>query len=507
MKRPVSFRALSSLSLRRREPALALATVVLAIGALVLLRAPASGAVPAASPLSGPVSGPAGAPVTPASPPSPGVPAAPPGPVVTATRAPLEGPGVRGFFALAQGALLADGARELLAEVRLEGVGEGDARRMPVALSVVLDHSGSMSGEKMVQAREGVVSLLERMHDEDYLSVVVYDDVAEVLQPLARVSDIRRSLPPRLRAVDARGGTVIPQAMALGASALAGAPPSHVRRVVLVSDGQDGSGLSLEQIQGDLGRRANDRITTSSLGVGVDYDERFMTSVADAGRGNYAFLRQGEELQGFLTRELEESGATVAESVVASIDLPAGASLVSSHGAIATPVGARVELPVGTLFAGERRKVVLALRVAAGPVGTTGRIDARLAYQRPFDHAAQSASGAVAFRAVGSEAEAVASLDDEIHPDALATVLDARQQQAVAAWQAGQREQALALAQQNQAAYRSANAVRPSAVYQQRMQELDGDLDALAGLDAASESGRSWGLSGGAARRARAEAY
>ncbi|MFO0715200.1 MAG: VWA domain-containing protein, partial [Sandaracinus sp.] len=240
MKRPFVPRALAGLLARRREPVLAVVTVVLAIGALVLLRAPASGAVPVTA--NAPASPTAPAPTAPAPTtmqpiPAPGAPAA-----IGGSRVSLEGPSLHGLFALGQGAVLANGARDLLAELRLEGVGDGVTARMPVALAVVLDHSGSMEGEKMVQAREGVISLLERMHDEDYLSVVVYDDRAEILQPLARVSEIRRSLPPRLRRVDARGGTVIPQAMALGASALELAPASHVRRVVLVSDGQDGSG-------------------------------------------------------------------------------------------------------------------------------------------------------------------------------------------------------------------------------------------------------------------------
>ncbi|MBN8615233.1 MAG: VWA domain-containing protein, partial [Deltaproteobacteria bacterium] len=427
--------------------------------------------------------------------------------LATGSRVTLDAPGIRGLFALGQGALLAGGARDLLAEVRLEGVGEGTAQRMPVALAVVLDHSGSMSGEKMVQAREGVVSLLERMHDDDYLSVVVYDDSAEVLQPLARVSEIRRSLPPRLRQVEARGGTIIPQAMAMGATALASAPGTHVRRVVLVSDGQDGSGLTLDQIQSELGRRANDRITTSSLGVGTDYSEPFMTGVADAGRGNYAFLRQGEELQGFLTRELEESGATVAENVVATVSLPPGVHFVSSHGAMATTLSDRIELPVGTVFAGERRKVVLALRVDAGVAGTASAIAASVRFERASDHAPQASRGEVAVRYVATEAEAVASIDDEIHPDALAAVVDARQQQAVLAWQNGDREQAIHLAQANQAAYEEANRQRPSAVYQARVDEIDGDVESFRNVEAASESGRSWGLAGGAMRRARSEAY
>jgi Ca-activated chloride channel family protein len=495
-------RALAGVSLRRREPALAIASVVLAIGALVLLRAPASGAVPTqgeARPPAAPTPSPTAPPMTPIG--------QAPAPLVGASRVALAGPGIEGLFALGQGAVLAHGARDLLAEVRLEGVGEGRVERMPVALAVVLDHSGSMSGEKMVQAREGVIALLDRMYDDDFLSVVVYDDQAEVLQPLASVREIRSSLPPRLRRVEARGGTIIPQAMTMGASSLALAPATHVRRVVLVSDGQDGSGVTLEALQGELEVRANDRVVTSSLGVGTDYDERFMTTVAEAGRGNYAFLRHGSELEAFLTRELEESGATVAENVVASVSLPPGVHFVSAHGAVAAAGADRVELPVGTVFAGEHRKVVLSLRIDAGAAGSVTPITASVRYERASDHAAQRAEGAVAVRSVSTEAEAIASIDDEIHPDAFATVMDARQREAMLAWQSGDRAQALSLAQANQSAYEEANRRRPSAVYATRSAQIADDLENFAEVDGASEQGRSWGRARRADIHASAEAF
>src|SRR5688500_2570325 len=70
------------------------------------------------------------------------------------SRTELQGPGVAGFFAFTEGAALANGMRELFAELRLQGDENGTRHRAPVSLAVVLDHSGSMSGDKIVQARE-----------------------------------------------------------------------------------------------------------------------------------------------------------------------------------------------------------------------------------------------------------------------------------------------------------------------------------------------------------------
>jgi Ca-activated chloride channel family protein len=244
--------------------------------------------------------------------------------------------------------------------------------------------------------------------------------------------------------------------------------------------------------------------------VGTDYNEQFMTTVADAGRGNYAFLRQGSELQAFLTRELEESGATVAESLVAHVDLPSGVRFVSAQGGLASVVGAGVDIPIGTLFAGEHRKVVMQFEVTAGALGSTTNLGARVAYIARIPSAnmrPQNLQGAVTARTVATEAEAIASIDDEVHPDALAVLIDARQQEAMVAWQNGQRDQALQIARDNRNRYDQASAARPSPIYRARRARVEDDLLVLDGLDAQSEEGRSYRLGSGATRHAEAASW
>lgn len=480
-----------------RAWALSVFTVVLAGAALVLV----SGAPPPAEATDVPPARTALATPPPPAPPA----AAAAGPA----RVELDGPLVDGMFGLTSRAVLAGDARELLAELRLEGLRDEGARdeRVPVAIAVVLDHSGSMSGDKMVAAREAVVSLLERMHDEDQLAVVVYDDTADVLQPLAPVAALRRTLPPRVRAVQADGGTNIPAGMDLGALALAAAPPGLVRRVVLVSDGQDGSGVPLEAIEGAVSRRASERATTSALGVGLDFDERFMTHVADAGRGNYAFLQRGEELTAFLTRELEEGAASVVEDVVAELELPTGVRFVAAHGTPATASGSRVRLELGRIFAGERRKVVFELSASSPSPGAALPIPVRLSYRTIRDGAPHTAAGTTTVSVVATEAEVVASRDLELHPDALTTVLDARQDDAVARWRAGDPAAAVRVTDASLARYRAEAAAAPSPVLDARIAELEEERTHYGTESAASEAGRAFGLGRGARSATRADAY
>jgi len=308
------------LSHRKHARVLAAGCVALAAGGIVLLRAPHS---TSAAPHTGgdthaTQASPSGAP-----------------------RVEFSGPWAHGRVALSQGRVLAGGQRQVFAEVRLAAdnrqLPENSAR--PVAMALVLDVSGSMEGEKLVQARNAVLEMVDRMRDTDQISLVTYSDNARVVQPLARVRDVRAQLHLTVPTINSEGGTNIPSGLMAGAQTLSDAPEGVVRRVVLMSDGRDGSGQSLDTIAAGLRVRADRGVTLSSLGVGADYDETFMSRLADAGRGNYEFMRDGAQLRAFLGRELQQATRTTVERAVAEVTLPSGWHLTRAYGAEAQVTG------------------------------------------------------------------------------------------------------------------------------------------------------------------------
>src|SRR5690606_19276278 len=98
----------------------------------------------------------------------------------------------------------------------------------------------------------------------------------------------------------------------------------------------------------------------------------------------------------FLQSELVQAATTVADGVIAELELPEGTSFVRAHGAIVSVEGRRVRVPIGTLFAGERRKVVLELGAVAGPAGTGASAQVSLRWTTVEDRAAHAVEGAVA---------------------------------------------------------------------------------------------------------------
>lgn len=70
---------------------------------------------------------------------------------------------------------------------------ENGRERLPLNLSLVLDHSGSMRGEKMEYVKQAACHVLELLEEMDKVSVVVYDDIVDTIVPLNQITDSFRA--------------------------------------------------------------------------------------------------------------------------------------------------------------------------------------------------------------------------------------------------------------------------------------------------------------------------
>lgn len=300
-------------------------------------------------------------------------------PVTTTT---FAGRGVHGSVALSHGRVLADRPGTVFADVRVVA----DARtpsdglvRAPLSIAVVLDTSGSMSGDKLEQAKHAVLSLIQDMNDDDEVALVRYSDRAEVVQGLARVGEARRSLTRKVQALEADGGTSIPRGLAEGLRALREGENggSRVRRVVLVSDGLDSTRAQAERLAEGSFEKG---ITVSSLGIGLDFDEGYMSGLSRVGHGNFGFVKDAGTLATFLHRELKETAGTTAENVTVHLDLPAGVRLAEPTEGVKV-TGGGLDIKMGALFGGDERRVLVELAVDAAD-GETKALTGTAAWDR-----------------------------------------------------------------------------------------------------------------------------
>ncbi|QWD02859.1 VWA domain-containing protein [Polynucleobacter paneuropaeus] len=180
------------------------------------------------------------------------------------------------------------------------------AARSQLAVSLVIDRSGSMNGGKLDEAKRCALDLLSRLRDGDWVSVVTYDDEIEVLLETMSVRLAKTLLPIRLDDIRADGTTNLHGGWLKGAETLAPrAGRGMVSRVILLSDGQANHGLvSVEGICAQVRELASAGVTTSTVGIGFDFNEELMTAIATAGQGNSWYGQRAEDLAESFDAEL-----------------------------------------------------------------------------------------------------------------------------------------------------------------------------------------------------------
>lgn len=229
--------------------------------------------------------------------------------------------------------LLAGGERVHLQIALMARRGEAPPRpRMDVRL--VLDRSGSMTGDKWNNAIAAAHQLIDRLQPGDTFGLVSYaDDAALDLAP-ARVGD-RRAAHAAVRRLVPGGGTNIEAALRMAA---AHSPRrramNDVLLVVLVSDGVATIGQTNAQALGLLARESFDAhgVLTTSVGLGTDFDEATMLAIAREGSGSYHFVRRASDIGAILTDELEERAQSVAQALRLRVELGEGVVATRVYG-------------------------------------------------------------------------------------------------------------------------------------------------------------------------------
>ena len=198
------------------------------------------------------------------------------------------------------------------------------ATRSQLAVSLVIDRSGSMNGGKLDEAKRCALDLLSRLRDGDWVSVVTYDDEIEVLLETMSVRLAKTLLPIRLDDIRADGTTNLHGGWLKGAETLAPrAGRGMVSRVILLSDGQANHGLvSVEGICAQVRELANAGVTTSTVGIGFDFNEELMTAIATAGQGNSWYGQRAEDLADSFDAELGFLTNLVWQDVRIKLDTP-----------------------------------------------------------------------------------------------------------------------------------------------------------------------------------------
>ncbi len=258
--------------------------------------------------------------------------------------------------------------------VTLEAPDQEQLARPDVDLAVVFDRSGSMEGEKLSQAKLAARQLIAGLDKDDRFSITAYGTEVDVLFPsTAATEQAKQAALMTISQIYTDGGTNMSGGLVAGRSQLLslGASSERVQRIVLISDGQANEGIIGKGELAELAAQsAQQGVSITTVGVGLDFDEQTLTRIAVSGRGNYYFAESADMLAKLFSTELSRLGATVATRVQLRIAPKPGVEVQEVLGYDTVRSGNQLLVNVADMHAGETRKVIVALEVQTSNNGS-----------------------------------------------------------------------------------------------------------------------------------------
>ncbi len=334
--------------------------------------------------------------------------------------------------------------------------------RPPVNVALVIDKSGSMSGQRIHHAREAAILALRRLNENDIVSVVVFDSSVRTLVPATKMTR-RNEIIRAIRQIEAGGTT------ALYAGVLAGAhevekfqSPGRVNRVVLLSDGHANVGPQSPKALGQLGAQlAAKGLSITTIGLGLGYNEDLMSLLAFKSDGGHYFAESPNELASVFEREFDRALSVVAQDVRIEIICGENFRPVRILGREGEIQGRSILIDVGSVYSEHEKYVLVEMKPAVKNAVEHGELaNVRLRYQDMNSKKTVRLEGiGTDVRFSASPAEVEKHLNKRVAADVVEQIAIEQNERATALRDEGHVEQARQVLIENSAFLRS-NAAR-----------------------------------------------
>jgi len=333
--------------------------------------------------------------------------------------------------------------------------------RAPVNIAIVIDKSGSMSGDKIAKAKDAAIMAIDRLNCNDIISVVTYDSGVNVLVPATKVTD-KEMIFCRIRDIRAEGSTALYDGVSKGARELKKfVCDNRVNRLVLLSDGLANVGPQTPAELGRLGASLiEDGISVTTIGLGLGYNEDLMTQLAYKSDGSHYFAESANELSGVFDSEFGRALSVVAQEIQIKIKCARGIRPVRLLGRQGRIDGQNVEVFINQLYSEHEKFIMLEVEVPPAASEHKREIAAvNVSYSNLKTHTTDRLSSQVEVNFSNSEGLIERQTNRDVMADVIELIATERNELALKLRDEGKMKQACELLTEN-GAYLEYNGIR-----------------------------------------------
>jgi len=200
-------------------------------------------------------------------------------------------------------------------------------KRLPLELSIVIDRSTSMKGARLESVKEAARQIIDDLHDDDYLSLIAFDDRAELVLS-GHVGPSRARAKMAVRGLDAQGGTELLKGVRVGLGQLGKYRGQDVvSHLILLTDGRT---YGDEEACLEAATRAGDKdIGITAMGIGEDWNDDLLDEMAARSGGTSAYISSPGQVRTLLASRIHALGSVFATELMLSVRTAPGVCVES----------------------------------------------------------------------------------------------------------------------------------------------------------------------------------
>ena len=175
------------------------------------------------------------------------------------------------------------------------------------------DSEGELNKTKLESASESVVALLDHLNPEDSFGVVLFDDKAYLGKSLGKVSETNlKNIKNHILQLEPEGGTNMSSGMSMAERLLKDYAKDEKiggeveNRIIFLTDAQPNTGVTDEEgLFGMLKANAKQKIYTSFIGIGVDFNTELIEAINKVPGANYYAVHSAVQFKKRMSDEFD----------------------------------------------------------------------------------------------------------------------------------------------------------------------------------------------------------